>query len=283
MKSLKFILIITGAIFALCVVFFFVQFTQALSIALHMSDITAEDATIEEHLGATIPKELIFTDTTGKQVTLQSLFINNRPTILVPVYYTCPRLCSMTLNGFSEMLKELKLKLGNDFNVITFSFNDNETFKSAGEKATKYQQTVVEQHPSAATDWHFLVGSPEVIASLMKSIGFSYKTSGTEIAHSAGFLVLSPMGTINRYFYGIQYDPEHVRFALVEASEGKIGNTIDKVLLYCFQFDPSVGRYSLAIMNVVRVVSLTGLGILTFVLLNFLIKKKKRRGDNAHA
>ncbi|MCB0359892.1 MAG: SCO family protein, partial [Bdellovibrionales bacterium] len=235
-----------------------------------------EKATIVEHLDTEIDLSRSFVDQHGSSVPLSTFFASNRPVILTPVYYGCPNLCTFTLNGTTKLINELDLGLGTDYQVVSVSIDPTEGPLLASKKAKNYYG---ELQDSAAGEagWHFLTGEESNIKALMNELGFVYEKDGSEYMHTAAIMVLTPAGKIARYFYGIKFPAEQVRLALVDASEGKIGTTLDKVFLYCFRFDPTKGVYTPIVMNIVRVVSLGTLAVLCGSLL--MLRFKEKRGS----
>jgi len=184
----------------------------------------------------------------------------------VPVYYRCPRLCSLTLNELSNTIDDLDLSLGEDFSIVTASFNPEEGPELAEAKGSAYHDTL-ENQPANFTSWPFVVGSPESVEKLMTQIGFNYAADGADFSHASVYMVASPEGKITRYFYGFPIKTQNLRLALVDASEGIIGSTLDKILLYCFRFDHIKGQYTLAILNLSRVVGAISLLSVTALIL----------------
>lgn len=230
---------------------------------------------IDQRLNEQIPLDLAFRDEEGREVQLRQFF-GKRPVVLSLVYYECPMLCSMVLNGVLGSLKPINISIGTDFEVVTVSFDPRETPELAKAKKAKY---VAEYgRPQAAEGWHFLTGSEESIKQLTEAVGFRYtwdENSG-QWAHSTAMMILTPEGRLAQYYYGLEYPPKFVRLALVEASGGKIGSFVDEVLLYCFEYDPSKGKYGLVIMSVVRIAGMATLLLLgTFMLVNL---RRERHG-----
>jgi len=223
---------------------------------------------IEQRLDEQIPRDLVFRDQTGKSVRLGDYF-GSKPMILNLVYYKCPMLCSEVLSGLTSALKPMKLDVGKDFEVLTISFDPRETPQDATATGAKYLKRY--GRPGAAQGWHFLTGPAESIDSLTKAAGFQYqydKGSG-QFAHSTAILVLTPEGRIAQYYYGVEFPSKDLRLALVQASQNKIGNVVDQILLYCYHYDPSAGKYNLMIFRVLRlagVATMLLLGCLMFIL-----------------
>jgi protein SCO1/2 len=224
---------------------------------------------IDQKLNARLPLELAFRDESGQLVPLQQYF-GAKPVILAFVYYECPMLCTQVLNGLLESLKTLSFDAGKQFNVITVSFDPGETSALAAAKKNIY----LKQYGRAGAEqgWHFLTGDTASIRQLTQAAGFRYKYDPVtdQFAHASGIMVITPAGKMARYFFGIEYAGRDLRLALVEASENKIGSLVDQVLLYCFHYDPSIGKYGLVIMNVLRLAGIaTVVALATFMIVMF--------------
>jgi protein SCO1/2 len=220
----------------------------------------------DQHLGEKIPLDLAFKDETGRDVRLADYF-GKRPVVLSLVYYRCPMLCTISLNGLARALKVLSFVPGQEFEVLTVSFDPNERPALAAAKKKVYMTAL--ERPEADRGWHFLTGPQDSVTRLTKAVGFRYvwDEATRQFAHPAGILVLAPDGTITNYLFGVEYSPKDLRLALVSAADGKIGNAVDTVLLYCFQYDPRAGTYSASILNIVRAGGiLTVLAMAGFVL-----------------
>ncbi|HTS08256.1 MAG TPA: SCO family protein [Candidatus Eisenbacteria bacterium] len=207
---------------------------------------------IEQHLDGQVPADLAFVDDTGRPVKLGDYF-GKKPLILNLVYYTCPMLCGEALAGLSASMKMIKFDVGNEFDVVTVSFNPKETPQLAAQKKAEYLKRY--GRPNAAAGWHFLTGPPESINALTKAVGFQYQydEKKDQYAHATAIMVLTPQGRISRYFYGVDFPPKDLRMGLVEASSGKIGNAIDQVLLYCYHYDPVAGKYGAVVSNMLKI------------------------------
>lgn len=235
-----------------------------------------EGAGLDQRIGETVPLELPFVDHTGAAVELGDFF-GERPVVLAPVYYDCPMLCGMVLDGLASSLDVLAFGAGDEFEVVAVSIDPEETPRQAA--ARRAAQLERYGRPGAEDGFHFLTGSPEAVARLTEAIGFRYaqdEESG-EFAHTAGLVLATPDGRIARQLFGVEYAPRDLRLGLVEAGEGHIGGLVDSVLLYCFHYDPQIGRYSAITMNMVRlggVVTLLALG--SFVLL--MLWRERRAG-----
>lgn len=224
----------------------------------------------DEKLGALVPGDITLRDENNELVKIKDLFTPGKPVILNLAYFRCPRLCSITADGLIEVMNEQKsLELGKDFKILTVSFDPKDTPESAGNKAVRYRERV-QQGESLKENWLFLTSDQEDIKRLTDAVGFKFKPDGDEFAHPSGVIVLTPEGKISRYLEGIQYDPTDFRLALLEASRGKIGSSamINKVLLFCYEFDPIGKRYALKALNIVKVAGVVTLlsicGVLTY-------------------
>lgn len=222
----------------------------------------------EQRLDQAVPLDLTFRDEAGKDVRLGEYF-GTRPVILSLVYYECPMLCTLVLNGMVSALRAMNLEPGKDFDIVTVSFDPREKPELAAAKKKRYLEEY--KREKAPTAWHFLTGDEEQIRKLTESVGFQYKfdPKSGQFAHAAGIVVLTPNGVISRYFYGVEYTPRDLRLGLVEAGQGKIGTPVDQLMLFCFQYDASMGRYTPMIMNIVRfggAVTVIGLLVLIFTL-----------------
>jgi protein SCO1/2 len=222
---------------------------------------------IDQNLNAQVPLELTFKDETGQTVRLGQ-YLRQKPVVLALVYYECPMLCDMVLNGLTHSMEQISLNMGTDYDVVTVSFNPHETWQLAAAKKANYIEKF--QRKGVSAGWHFLTGSEDNIKTLADTAGFHYKYDPVtkQYAHASGIMVLTPEGRISRYFYGIEYKPRDLRLGLVEASNNKIGTLADQVLLFCFHYDPMTGKYGTVIMNVVRVVasaSVIALGTMIFI------------------
>ncbi len=235
---------------------------------------------IDQNLNAQIPLELNFKDETGQVVRLGQYF-RDKPVVLALVYYEFPGLCDLVLKGLSHAMEQSSLNAGTDFQVVTVSFNPKETWQLAGAKKAnyieKYQSTGTKEGVKAG--WHFLTGQQEAIKQLADTVGFHYNWDpvSQQFAHASGIMILTPEGKIARYFYGIQYKPRDFRLGLVEASANKIGTPADQVLLFCYHYDPTTGKYGMAITQITRV-----LGTGTVLLLGGFIFIMIRRERHAH-
>jgi protein SCO1/2 len=214
-------------------------------------------------LNNAVPLDLPFVDENGRDVTIGQYF-GRRPVVLAMVYFNCPMLCSLVQNALSGTLQILKLNAGADFDVVVVSINPGETPAQAADAKAKMVQLY--RHPGTEPGLHFLTGREASIERLADAVGFNYKYDPTiaQYAHPAVITVLTPEGHVSRYLFGIDYGATDLRLAIVDAAGGRIGSIVDQTLLYCYHYDPATGRYSLAIMSLVRIgglLTLAGLGL----------------------
>jgi protein SCO1/2 len=225
----------------------------------------------DQKLGADVPLDLEFLDESGERVALQSFF-GTTPVILTPVYYGCPMLCTQVLNGLTNSLRALGLEPGKDFRIVTFSVNPTEGPELAAEKKDKYLRSL--GRPEAGEGWHFLSALPppagervlsengevrgpglDAIRALAQSVGFRYwydRELG-HYAHEPGIVVLTPQGRVSKYLFGIEYDARTLKFALIEASDGKVGTVVDQLWMLCFHYDPTTGKYGFLLTSMLRI------------------------------
>ena len=238
-----------------------------------------KDVGIDQRLDEQVPLDLVFADENGIRRPL-SAFLRGKPTVLSLVYYECPMLCTMVLNGLLKTIRAVPLTLGEDFDIITVSFDPKEKPELA--RAKKEEYVARYGRPSAGAGWHFLTGDEPEIRALTKAAGFRYKfdSISQQWAHASGIMVLTPEGRLSRYFYGLEYSARDLRLGLIDSSAGRIGSKVDQVLLYCFHYDARQGKYSLIIMNIVRLA-----GAATVVCLGtfwFVMAKRDRRKNKEH-
>jgi len=206
---------------------------------------------IEQHLDEPIPRGLEFRDEAGRAVKLGDYF-GDKPVILSLVYYRCPMLCSEVLSGLESSLRVLKFDVGEDFEVLTVSFDPHDTPEIATAKKAEYIRRY--KRAGAAEGWHFLTGSQESIDALTRAAGFQYgyDPKSGQFAHTTAIMILTPGGKIAQYYFGVDYAPKDLRLGLVEASQGKIGNVVDELLLYCYHYDPATGKYGAIISRILQ-------------------------------
>ena len=231
---------------------------------------------IDQKLDRQVPLDLTFRDEAGRTVPLSSFFSGRKPVILALVYYQCPMLCTMILNGVESSLKAVSFDPGRDFEVLSVSFDPKDTPQLAASKKQMYLRRY--GRPGTANGWHFLTGDEANIQALTSAVGFRYKydAASGQFAHASGIMVLTPQGRLSRYLYGVEYAPRDVRLALVEASENKIGSPVDQLLLFCYHYDPATGKYGAMTMNILRA-SAAGFALLCGAFLLIAIRRDVRR------
>ena len=239
-----------------------------------------ENVGIEQQLDAQVPPDLIFRDDTGKPVKLGDYF-GHKPLILNLVYYNCTMLCGEALAGLSGAMRLVKFDVGNEFDVVTVSFDPRETPEMAAAKKKDYVARY--GRANAAAGWHFLTGQPDSINALTKAVGFQYQydARSNQYAHATAIMALTPQGRISRYFYGVDFPPKDLRMGLVEASQGKIGNAVDAVLLYCYHYNPETGKYGAMVANILRLAAAATIlimGIFLFILWRLDLSVTRKQG-----
>lgn len=211
---------------------------------------------IDQRLDQQVPLDLQFKDESGKTVRLGDYFKAGRPVILNLVYYTCPMLCGEELAGEASALGVLRFTPGHEYEVVSVSFNPDETPKDAAEKKQVYVARMNEHlEPKSDGDgWHFLTGQPQQIKQLADAVGFHYRRDQQtgQFIHAAAIMIVTPTGKIAQYYYGVEFSPKDIRLGLIEASRDKIGTVVDQVTLYCYHYDPKTGRYGAVVTNMMR-------------------------------
>lgn len=228
----------------------------------------------DQNLGVQVPLDLPFRDESGAPVQLSQYF-NGRPVILALVYYQCPMLCTQALNGLVRALKVLALEPGRDYNIITVSFNPAEKPAEAAAKKATYARQLKRAGTNDA--WHFLTGEEPSIRLLTETVGFHYVYDELtrQYAHPTGVIVLTPEGKTSKYIYGLDYGPRDLRLALVEASDHKVGTPVDRLLLYCYHYDPASGKYGLVLLNVMRLAGVVTVACIGGFILIMLRREKR--------
>lgn len=231
---------------------------------------------IDQRLDQQIPLHLEFKDETGKTVKLGDYFQSGRPVILNLVYYTCPMLCGEELAGEASALGMLKFTPGKEYEIVSVSFNPDETPKDASQAQRTYISRINEHldHKISGEGWHFLTGQQPQIKQLADAVGFHYRRDPQtrQFIHATAIMLVTPAGKLAQYYYGVEYSPKDIRLGLIEASRGNIGNVVDEVLLYCYHYDPKTGRYGAVVTNIMRLA-----GAATMLLLGGLIIVMYRR------
>lgn len=228
-----------------------------------------QNVNFRPELNAQMPLNTAFTDETGKSVSLDQFFHQQKPVLLAFVYYGCPMLCTQLEQGVVGSLRMLSFNPARDYDVVFISFDERDSAEMAAAK--KNTAIAHFRRPETASGWHFLTGSKESIAAVTNAANFhfNFDVKNNLFAHASGILLLTPDGRISRYFYGVEFPGRDLRLGLVDASQGKIGTPVDKALLYCFQYDPSTARYSATILGVMRIGAVLTMAGLVLVILFF--------------
>jgi len=225
---------------------------------------------IEQKLGDSLPLDAEFKDENGQPVKLGQYFKNGRPVILALVYYECPMLCNQVLNGLTGSLKGINLNAGKDFDVLAVSFDARENEKPDLAKNKKASYLEHYGRPGTENGIHFLTGDQASIDAITGAAGFKYKwdDKSNQFAHASAVMVVTPQGKLSRYFYGIDYSPNDIKLGVMDSAENRVGSVSDQLLLYCYHYDPSTGKYGFAILSVIRgfaVLTLLGMAAMGFV------------------
>ena len=236
------------------------------------------DVAFDQQLNQQVPLDLEFRDDSGKVVRLGDYF-GQKPVIMSFVYYSCQDLCPLLLDGVTRALRALSFAAGNQFNVLTVSFDAHDSPALAAAK----KKDIIGRYgrPEASAGWHFLTGEEAAIEKLTRAVGFrfTYDARTGEFAHATGIVILTPGGKTARYFYGIEFSPRDVRLGLIEAAANKIGSPIDQLLLFCFHYDPVTGKYGLLITNVIRLAGFATVVILGSFILIMLRRERANRSQ----
>jgi protein SCO1/2 len=238
------------------------------------------DVGFDQRLEQVVPGDIALRDEAGRAVRLQDYY-GRKPLVVALVYYECPMLCTMTLNGLVSAMNAISFDAGQEFEVVTVSFEPRETPELAAAKKAAYLKRYA--RPGAEAGWHFLTGEPGDIERLTRAVGFRYAWDEElrQYAHPAGIVVLTPDGRIARYLFGIEDAPKDLRLALVEASQGRVGGLVDQAVLYCYQYDPMTGKYGAAVMRILRVGAVLTLGALASFI--FVMWRRERSAHRASA
>jgi protein SCO1/2 len=237
---------------------------------------------VSQNLNHQLPLDTTFTDETGKTVKLADYF-GSKPAVMAMVYYQCPMLCSEEMDGVTSALEMVRYQPGKDYNVIFISIDPTETPAMAAQKKALYMHRF--GRPGTSGGWHYLVGTQPNIDAVTNAFGFHYvKVPGpdgklTQYAHTSAIAVVTPQGRLAQYFYGVEYSPKDILFALDQASGGKVGSPVEALVLYCYHYDPHTGHYTITI---VRLIQLACLGTVAFLgIFMFLMFRQEAKGKYA--
>ena len=234
-----------------------------------------KDVGIDEKIGQNIDLNLIVTNDNGEKVPLSTFFKKHKPVVLSPVYFNCPGLCNFHLNGFVDTLKTIDWSIGEQFEMVAFSFDPKETTEVAAKKKASYLK--VYGRPEAEKGWHFVTADQETVTKLTQQVGFKFKWNEkvNEWSHASAAIVISPEGKISRYLHGIQFEPRDVKLALNEAADGKVGNIVDSVMLYCFKYDRHQSKYGLQVFSLMRIAGAITVLALALWLIPVMIRARR--------
>jgi len=233
------------------------------------------DVGITERLGEQINPQLTFTTDAGEVVNFGSILNPPRPALLAMIYYECPTLCNLHLNGVTEVMKGLDLQVGRDFDVIAVSMDPREGAALASSKKSNYVKAY--GRPESASGWHFLTGSKESIDALAQQIGFSFRwdEETQQFAHASATLVLTSSGKISRYLHGVRPELQSLKLSLLEASRGQIGSFVDRIVMFCFQYDPKKSKYTIYAWNIMRIGVVLTLLIMAVILVPLWLRERR--------
>jgi protein SCO1/2 len=239
-----------------------------------------KEVSIEQKLDSQLPLDAKFRDENGRDVKLGDYF-GKRPVVLALVYYECPMLCTEILNGVVRSARVMTLTPGKDYDVLAISFDARETPTQAAAKKAVYVKEY--RHPETADGWHFLTGGTDEIKKVTDAVGFRFKWDvyNAQFAHASAVYILTPEGKLSKYFYGVEYSPKDMRLGLIEASQNRIGTAVDQILLFCYHFDPTTGKYTpvaLSILRVAGAATVLTLGGFVFIMLR---RENRQKGNRA--
>lgn len=231
---------------------------------------------ISEKLGVQLDLSLLVRDEQGQMVPLSRFFDGNHPVILSPVYFSCPGLCNFHLNGLTDTLKTLEWSIGDKFQLIALSFDARETAEVATKKKNNYLK--VYNRSGAEKGWHFLTADQETINKITQAVGFQYKWNeeAKEWAHASAAIVITPDGKISRYLHGIVFEKNDIKFALGEATNGRIGSLVDRMVWYCFKYDPHQSKYTLYAFRLVQLGGVIMILVLAALLVPHWLRSRRQ-------
>lgn len=230
---------------------------------------------VEEHLGEPLPLQAQFQDENGHDVRLADVLPKDKPTLLTLVYYECPMLCNLVINGEVAAMREVGLELGKDYEAITVSIDPKDTPAQSLERRRRHLQALGK---SESAPWHFLTGTEENIHKLTEAVGFKYRydEASKQFAHPAVVQVITPEGSVSRYLYGTTFPVKDMKLALVEAGNGRVGTSFDRVVLSCFKYDAAMRRYSFYVFGFIRTGAVLVFTALSTMLIYFWRRELKK-------
>ena len=241
------------------------------------------DVSIEQRLNQQLPLELLFRDERGQSVRLGEFFEPRRPVIMSLVYFNCRMICSQVMSSLATTLRRLKFDAGQQFEVVTISFDPREGFKEAAAAKSKY--LAMYNRAGAAQGWRFLTGDQSSIEALSKAVGFHFRWDPRtqQFAHATGIMLLTPEGHISRYYYGTRFFASDLRLGLIEASKNRIGTLADQIVLYCYHYDPRTGRYGVIVFRVMQISAAFTLALVAGFIIFFIRTDPNRRSRRVFA
>ncbi len=240
-----------------------------------------QDVGITAKPDARLPLDAEFVDETGRQVTLGDYFNGDKPVVMALVYYRCPMLCTLVVNGMTEALRQIDWTPGDEYEIVILSFNPAEGPELSHRKKLAYLSEFGRE--DTAGGWHFLTGEQQAIDRVTETIGFAYKWNDAtrEFVHDSAIYVVTPNGHMSKYLFGVQFEPRTVRLAMVEASKGRIGSITDKVTLLCSHFDPEEGTYAASAMLIMRATAVpAGIALVIVILIGIRMTKARRAKES---
>lgn len=237
-----------------------------------------EGVDVVERLGEAVPLDLVFNDEAGHPIALREIVDGSVPVIFTLNYSDCPMLCSLQLDGFVKALAAMDFSAGREFRIVTVSLNPDEQPRRAADTKGKYLARY--GRPGTEAGWRFLTGSSNNIGALAAALGiqYGYNEQRDEYVHPALVTLVTPDGRVGRYLYGIEYHPKTLRLSLTEVSKGKIGSTVDRLVLYCFHYDEKEGRYAPAARNLMKLGGAATVVLVGGMLLSFFVAERRRKG-----
>lgn len=234
-----------------------------------------KDVGIQEKIGDTLDLNLVVTNDNGEKVPLSHFFKTKKPVIFSPVYFNCSSLCNFHLNGLTDALKSLDWTPGKQFEIVALSIDAKENHTMASAKKANYLKEY--GRPKSESGWHFVTADQQTINKITDSVGFKFKWNEKmgEWAHASAAIIISPEGKISRYLHGIQFQPRDLKLALNEASNGKVGNVVDSVMLFCFKYDSHQSKYGIQVFNVMKLAGAVTVAALALYLSLSMIRAKR--------
>ncbi len=241
-----------------------------------LAELEEPEIGISEKLGEKVSLNLKFTDSEGNTRRLSEII--DKPTVLSLVYYDCPGICSPLLDGMQEVIDRVELKPGDEFRALTISFDPSETAVDAKKFKKRYMKLM--KRPFNDEAWSFMVGDSANISELTRAAGFKYQKAGEgDFTHAGALIVLSPDGMISRYLFGLEFNKFDLKMALIEAQKGVFSPTINKMIQFCFSYDPEGGQYVFNVTRVAATALLLGIGIFFTILVVKGKKQKSKRSE----